>query len=212
MNPERDGGSRKSLIHPGAISAALTAEDGSPLTVLRFDGRAQVLSELWAEHHTILVFVRHFLCITCQDYYKRIFAAFIMTDYMEQNYQLAVIGCGSVSLGRALAADIGSDTNSRTILLTDPQRSAYAALKLVHAVSCDVPLILRNIMLAAVQGVTRCWCICASGDPAQNGGVFVIRRGGECLYQHIDQTPSDHADIDEIFAAAGLKRIGGVAR
>jgi hypothetical protein len=53
--------------------------------------------------------------------------------------------------------------------------------------------------------LTRCWCICGSGNKNQNGGVFVVEKGtGRNLFAYADQTPNDHAPVAAVMKAAGL--------
>lgn len=41
--------------------------------------------------------------------------------------------------------------------------------------------------------------------PTQQGASFVIERGGELLYAHLDAHPGDHAPMAEVLAAAGIR-------
>jgi hypothetical protein len=44
------------------------------------------------------------------------------------------------------------------------------------------------------------------GDALQNGGVVVVRKGGDVVYRHVERAAGDLASIDEVLAA--LKRAG----
>jgi len=42
-----------------------------------------------------------------------------------------------------------------------------------------------------------------SGDPYQQGAVFVLGPGGQCHYHYFEKAPSDHSPIEDVFRAAG---------
>ena len=83
--------------------------------------------------------------------------------------------------------------------LTDPELEAYNALSLVHGMGGFAGLHMVKSGLRAWkkgyrQGRTQ-------GDPLQQGGVFVIARGGEALFEQRSQTAGDHADVGEVLEA-----------
>jgi len=130
---------------------------------------------------------------------------FQLTDYAEKKVQLVIIGCGSIKLGVSLASDLNAYNQPFFRIYSDPTREAYTALGLIHKTQFYCLSCMKGTVRALYQGITRCWCIWNSGDTKQNGGVFVLKGGtGESLFTHIDQTPSDHAQIDDIFKAADL--------
>jgi len=47
--------------------------------------------------------------------------------------------------------------------------------------------------------------MCSSGDVMQQGGVFVLDSEGNCLFKYLEDNPTDHANIKDIFAAAGIQ-------
>lgn len=46
--------------------------------------------------------------------------------------------------------------------------------------------------------------MCSAGDVQQQGAAFVLTPQQTCLFRHIEAKPGDHADADQLFAAAGL--------
>jgi len=188
-----------------SLSASLVHADGTPIQVIDVNHMAINITDIWRDRRSIIVFVRHFLCIDCQDYFRLVWHSFLQSDYVIKDVQLVIIGCGTPKLGRSLAEDLGAFKHPYFNIYTDPQREAYSALGLVYATQFTFSRCLNGMVRNCVQGVTKCWCLWSSGDPKQNGGVFVLDKlTGTALFQHIDKTPNDHADIPTIFTAAGL--------
>ena len=189
---------------------ALRRADGSPISILDVANHPVDITSLWSQRTVIIVFVRHFLCIDCQDYFRDVWAAFTRTDYAERHVQLVVIGCGTPKLARSLAEDLGAYGHPAFAIYTDPERAAYSALGLVYANQFEVGRCLRGMVRTAYDMLIKCWCICHSGDTRQNGGVFVLDKGtGARLYAHVDQQPNDHAPVGQVMKAAGLTYITG---
>ena len=218
-------------------ASALTRPDGSPITVLDVDNHSVPMTALWQSHTVIIVFVRHFLCIDCQvrppahsptnlstphssltdpplsarwqEYFRAIWTAFLTTDYAAQNVRLIIIGCGTPKLARSLAEDLNAFAHPSFSIYTDPDRQAYTALGLIYKTQFDVGRCLRGMVFTAQKMLTKCWCMCSSGDPRQNGGVFVLEKDtGRSLFAHIDQQPNDHAPVEQVLKAAGLHVTG----
>jgi hypothetical protein len=185
------------------------APNGEPITILDLNSQPVPITSLWSNSHSriIVVFVRHFLCMDCQDYFRAVWEAFLPRYQLqpEPAPRLVVIGSGSAKLARSLAEDIGAAHHPAFSMYTDPQCEAYTALGMTLQPEVSVQRILRNFWRALWQGVTRCWCACGAGSLLQNGGVFVMEGGsGKCLFSHVDQRPSDHADIETVLRAAGM--------
>ena len=188
----------------------LLRANGDPITILDLNSQPVPITSLWSDSPSriILVFVRHFLCMDCQDYFRAVWEAFLprYQTQPEPAPRLVVIGCGSGKLARSLAEGIGAAHHPAFSMYTDPQREAYRALGLTLVPEVSVQRVLRNLGRALWQGATRCWCACGAGNILQNGGVFVMEGGsGKCLFSHVDQRPSDHADIEAVLRAAGMQ-------
>jgi len=191
-----------------SLSAGLVHSDGTPIQVIDVDNRPVNIIDIWQSRRSIIVFVRHFLCIDCQDYFRLVWSQFLKTDYVVKQIQFIIIGCGSPKLGKSLAEDLGAFNHPYFNIYTDPQREAYTALGLIYKMQFSWYRCFHGAIRTCWQGTTKCWCIWNSGDTKQNGGVFVLEKGtGMPLYQHIDQEPDDHADVQTIFTAAGLNTI-----
>jgi len=86
----------------------------------------------------------------------------------------------------------------RTIL-TDPEKSAYRALGLMHGMGGLKGLSMLGSGVRAWRKGHRQERV--QGDPLQQGGVFVITPGAQEVYAHRSQTAGDHADIAEVLQA-----------
>lgn len=83
---------------------------------------------------------------------------------------------------------------------TDPKRKTYAHLgfKRGWLSVLNVATIrssLRAMQAGFRQGKTQ-------GDPLQEGGVLVVKRGGELIYGYASAVAGDHPPIDEVMAKA----------
>jgi len=83
---------------------------------------------------------------------------------------------------------------------TDPKRKTYAHLgfKRGWLSVLNVATIrssLRAMQAGFRQGKTQ-------GDPIQEGGVLVVKRGGELIYGYASAVAGDHPPIDEVMTKA----------
>jgi hypothetical protein len=107
-----------------------------------------------------------------------------------------------VGNGTPLMLDAFIETFGRGLphLYTDPQRRVYAALGARRGSPWFVfnPRswfnTLRALRHGARQGRTQ-------GDPAQLGGVWVARAGGDVVFEHRSDVAGDHPENEEILAA-----------
>ncbi len=86
-------------------------------------------------------------------------------------------------------------------MVVSPDLSAYRVFKLVRGVwqSVGPASVYRGIKAMAKgfrQGST-------AGDPWQQGGVFLIGPGEKLRFAHKDRFAGDHADLNDVLAAAG---------
>lgn len=106
-----------------------------------------------------------------------------------------MVGTGTATQARAFQA-------SRRIpfrVLTDPSRLSFDAAGMRRDMWATLhPGVIGHALRAAragfVQGLTQ-------GDPWQQGGVLLIRPGGEIVWSHISQAAGDHEDVDVLMNA-----------
>jgi hypothetical protein len=108
-----------------------------------------------------------------------------------------VVGNGSVrSLGT-----IAEGRELDVQFLTDRDKAAYSALGLVHGMGGFKGLSMVSSGVRAWRRGHRQTRV--QGDPLQQGGVFVIPRGGQAIFEHRSVTAGDHADIAAVLTAVG---------
>lgn len=83
---------------------------------------------------------------------------------------------------------------------TDPKRQTYAHLGFKRGwLSVLDPKVmafaLRTMKAGFRQGRTQ-------GDPVQQGGVLVVKRGGQVVYGYASAAAGDHPPVDEVVAKA----------
>ena len=89
---------------------------------------------------------------------------------------------------------------------TDPDKEAYEALSLVHGVGGVSGLgMLASGVRAWKKGYRQGR---TKGDPLQQGGVFLIQKGGGAVFEQRSKTAGDHAEIDAVLES--LKVLNGV--
>lgn len=113
----------------------------------------------------------------------------------ERGAELVIVGSGSP----AFAAGFREDFHLRTPLLVDPELRAYRAAGLrrgrVALLSTRIPLhAIRALRSGSRQAGVQ-------GDPWQLGGTFVIRPGGDLVFQHVSREAGDHPAIGDVLAA-----------
>lgn len=119
-------------------------------------------------------------------------------DRLEQlGVRLVVIGNGSASFIGGFREKTGFDGE----LYTDPKRQTFRALDLVRGVRSTVGVrVAAKAIKTYRQGFRQ---TATRGDPWQQGGVFVVARGGEPVYAYRPQFAGDHPPVEEVLDAAG---------
>ena len=119
----------------------------------------------------------------------------------ERGAELVMIGNGNRHFAKAFADEFGITAP----LYVDTKRDSYRALGMKRGFRATLGSLasLRNTWRAwragFRQGLTR-------GDAWQLGGVLVVARGGEVLYQHLSAAAGDKADVPEVLAALAAQR------
>lgn len=85
---------------------------------------------------------------------------------------------------------------------TDPRRQTYAHLGFKRGWwSVLDPRVWRFGARARAAGFKQGR---TAGDPVQQGGVLVVKRGGEVVYGYASETAGDHPPIDTVIAKGVL--------
>ena len=108
---------------------------------------------------------------------------------------LIIIGNGTPGFARAFREDL----DLTGTILVDPELLSYRAAGMRRGrAEILSPRLWTNAARALAAGYRQ---NSVEGDPWQLGGTFVIRPGGDLLYQHRSREAGDHADPAEILAS-----------
>ncbi|EJD44623.1 hypothetical protein AURDEDRAFT_114312 [Auricularia subglabra TFB-10046 SS5] len=189
----------------------LTAEELSKaceLPVLDQDGKSVQFGTLFADQRTILVFIRHFWCGSCQDYVAQL-ATVPLDAFSKAGVKLVVIGCGEPSMIRGYKELTAFPHD----MYADPTRKLY---DLVGAeVNLDMPAerpsyirngyllnVLRSIWRGPIANPTT---VGKQGPAAQNGGDFVVGPGNTCSFAWRMRNTQDHVEVKDLMKHAGVE-------
>jgi len=167
----------------------------SALTVLTPDGDSVRLGDLWAERPAMLVLVRHYGCLFCREQLADLRP--VWSQIEAAGVQPMVIGNGTPLMAEAFAEETGLTVP----LYTNPGREVYAALgtKRPGFGAFLNPRLYWNGLRAALRGF---FPRPPKGDPAQLGGVFLVRPGGEMPYAYRSDLAGDHPSAAELVRVA----------
>lgn len=169
-------------------------EDVASSTVLDLQGAEHPLAELWRERTGVLVFLRHFGCVFCQQQAVEVHRE--RPQLLSKGAELHLIGNGETAHAQAFARVLGLTCP----LWTDPSLVTFRALQMKRGfrVSLGSPstwlATVRAIRQGLRQGRTQ-------GDAWQLGGVLVVRAGGELVYRHTSAFAGDHPPVGGLLAA-----------
>lgn len=106
--------------------------------------------------------------------------------------KLVFVGNGAPHMAKAFQEDYGITSP----LFTDPSLAAYRALGLRKSgkVLQALKAVPRAMLAGYFQGKTQ-------GDAMQIGGVFVVDRTGDVVFEYKSEAAGDHPPTDAILAA-----------
>lgn len=109
---------------------------------------------------------------------------------------LAFIGSGTAPMAADFKQSLGLDVP----VFTDPSRRTYAQLGFKRTlVSTLSPAVLAAAFRAWKAGFRQTR---TQGDPMQQGGVLVVRAGGQPVFGYASATAGDHPPLDVVMDAA----------
>ncbi|TKA21731.1 hypothetical protein B0A50_08667 [Salinomyces thailandicus] len=153
------------------------------------------------QHH-LLIFIRHFFCGHCEDYVRALSTS-LPPPLLLETYQttLTIIGHGSPTLIR----DYRTRTNCPFSIVTDPSAALHAALGMSRNlelgdtkpeyVQSGVVAGTLSSMAKMVGSGRGMW---KGGEFSLNGGEWVFREGGGCMWGRRMENTRDHAEMGEI--------------
>ncbi|EJC98573.1 uncharacterized protein FOMMEDRAFT_23431 [Fomitiporia mediterranea MF3/22] len=179
-----------------------------------FDSKGNKLpfGNLFSSSKTIVVFIRHFFCGSCQAYVSQL-AGVSESALAEASTKLVIIGCGDWSLIEGYKKDTGFKGD----IYAEPSRDLYQKL----GMSCNLNLtpagqqkrsyvrpywanVLKSFWNAVVFHPLQAFTG-KQGKVSQNGGDFVFGPGNTCEFAHVMEHTEDHVEVADLMKAAGVK-------
>ena len=183
---------------------SLAVQVGQPLpdavrraTVLNRAGDSLEFAQLVAGKAAVVVFLRHFGCLACAEQVSLLSPR--LHEFSSMGLECVLVGNGAANFIDGFAARTGLVDKSATVV-TDPSLTIYRAAGMVHStMGAFGPMAWPGFIRARVQ-VFRNWF--GEGDPAQQGGAFVLDEGGTVTYHVVSRYLGDRVDPDAVHAAA----------
>lgn len=165
--------------------------------VLRPDGTSVRLGELWTGSATLLVFLRHFGCMGCDQH---------VHELSPRLLELHRLGLRTIFIGngepRYLAGFIERHVlqDKKVEVVTDPSLRAFHAMHLIRSWWATLgPRALVGFVKAFFAGHRQTWLM---GDGSQQGGTLLIDRNGEVAYYYCNTHLGDRAPTVEVVDVA----------
>ncbi|XP_075825482.1 peroxiredoxin-like 2C isoform X2 [Microtus pennsylvanicus] len=177
---------------PGQPLAAAVAD----LPVLDASGRRVSFGALFRERRAVVVFVRHFLCYVCKEYVEDL--AKIPKSFLRPFCKL---------------------TGYSHEIYVDPEREIYKRLGMKRgeeiSSSGQSPHIKSNLLSGSLQSLWRAVTgplFDFQGDPAQQGGTFILGPGNSIHFVHRDRNRLDHKPINSVLQLVGVQPVNFMSR
>ncbi|EPS97807.1 hypothetical protein FOMPIDRAFT_1127810 [Fomitopsis schrenkii] len=189
-----------------------TLAEIAKLTVYDSQGKMLDFKGLIRDQKTIVVFIRHFFCGSCQQQYVIQFAQVKPESLQQAGVRIVVIGCGEWQP----IQNYRETTGFKGEVYADPSRSLYKALGLVENVQTTpagknkrsylTKGLLSNTLQSIWQGpLKNPLHIGKQGDIHQNGGDFVFGPGETCSFASRMRHTEDHVEVADLLRAAGVE-------
>ncbi|KLJ11136.1 hypothetical protein EMPG_13588 [Blastomyces silverae] len=203
--------------------------DAAKVSVLDVDGNEILFGDLYKpsgrgeKKRTLIIFVRHFFCGSCQDYVGAVSESIPAPPQLPTNTAIIIVGCGAPSL----IATYRDTTKCPFPIYTDPTRCLYALfdMKMTLDAGNHAPDYSPSSMFSLVtRGITYTLGRLLSGDMLQSGNKS--QNGGELLFEaefangaaedgdeeikvtipfcHIMKNTRDHSEVSILRTILGL--------
>ncbi|RDB14547.1 Thioredoxin-like protein AAED1 [Hypsizygus marmoreus] len=197
---------------PKTLPDAEALAEVAKLEVLDVNGEKIPFGSVFEKEKTIVVFIRHFFCGSCQAYVERLGA--IPKEALEKaNTRIVVIGCGEWNPIQSYA----ETTQFHGPIYADPSRALYHALGMNIESLATTPagqqkrsyLTLgkfTNAMLSIWKGpLKNPSLIGKQGNISQLGGDFIFGPGQVCSLASRMLHTEDHMEVADLMKAAGVE-------
>ncbi|KAF9648677.1 hypothetical protein BDM02DRAFT_3078302, partial [Thelephora ganbajun] len=189
------------------------------LTIIGENGEEVLFGALFRDRKVIVIFIRHFLCLFCEDYVRSISNSVTLEILEKRGVDLVLIGSGSAGMARIYK----KMARFHFTVYTDPTLQLHEALGLYKTGDVQTEGLRERavgrsyvkhngrwtslrmaLRVAAAKAVHIGIDDCQPGDLEQLGGEFVFGPGLKSSFVHKMQNPRDHAPIVEVLEAAGV--------
>lgn len=156
------------------------------LKIFNEKNEAILISSLWKETPAVLVFIRHFGCISCRAHIDQVWS---MREKLQKNgSKIYFIGSGSSYIISQFKKDYNLEGAP---IFTDPGLETFKASGLLHANTVELDQgSLRAIRELEAKGYSL-KKIENDGDDTQLGGVVALKHPGIVTYHFISEYIGD---------------------
>ncbi|KAF9561988.1 hypothetical protein CPC08DRAFT_663723, partial [Agrocybe pediades] len=200
--------------------------EAASLQITKEDGKRVTFSSLFENTRTVVVFIRHFWCPSCQDYMsslKSIVKPEMLSawpsgsgkdseDLKKKLVSFVVIGNGSYGMIQKYKRMFALPFE----VYTDPTMAIYKVLGMGKDGSDDYHMhhksggyvkhgLMGGIAMVVVRAIKVGMPVWEKGgDISQLGGEFIFGPGPTCSFAHRMQNTKGHAPIEDVLHAAGI--------
>ncbi|KAG7332349.1 hypothetical protein KOW79_004183 [Hemibagrus wyckioides] len=165
---------------------------------------------LYQNHKAVVIFVRNFLCYTCQEYVEDL-SKIPQEMLLDANVRLVVIGQSSYSHLKAFC----SLTGYQHEIYVDPERQIYKKLgmtrgEIYEGKVSQSPHVKSSMLVGSIKSMWRAMTSPAfdfQGDPQQQGGALIIGPGPNIHVAHFDMNRFNHMPINGLLQLAGMQAV-----
>ncbi|KAI5094930.1 thioredoxin-like protein AAED1 isoform X1, partial [Silurus meridionalis] len=163
---------------------------------------------LYQNHRAIIIFVRNFLCYTCQEYVEDL-SKIPQEMLLDADVRLVVIGQSSYSHIEAFC----SLTGYQHEIYVDPEQHIYKKLgmtrgEIYEGKDSQSPHVKSSMLVGNIKSMWRAMTSPVfdfQGDPLQQGGALIIGPGPNLHLAHFDMNRFNHMPINGLLQLAGMQ-------
>ncbi|KZT73400.1 hypothetical protein DAEQUDRAFT_703823 [Daedalea quercina L-15889] len=183
--------------------------EATKLIVYDSQGNSIEFGNLIRHQKTVVVFIRHFFCGSCQQYVMQL--ALVPPESLQQaGARLVVIGCGEWQP----IQNYCETTGFKGEMYADPSRALYKIFGLAENLD-GTPTgeerrsyLTKGVLSNAVQSTWKALkvprLIGKQGKISQLGGDFIFGPGETCSFASRMHHTEDHVEVGDLMRAAGL--------
>jgi hypothetical protein len=157
-------------------------------------GKPTPVNRFWKENTAVLVFLRHFGCISCRAHAVDIWAN--RESLQQSGARIIFIGSGAARFIEGFREEYKLGDAE---IFTDPTLKAFALGGFKHGF---LPLLnpqsIANMGKLSAKGFTNSSPFKAQGSNRQMGGVIVMHPYDHCSYHYVSEALGDVPEANEI--------------